>query len=223
MSQGSTQMTLTFTADTSQAKKELKDLQNTLLELTQIASKKQSGDFELTKEIREASTAAASLKAHLDSAMNVKTGKLDLGLLNKSLKDSGTTLQDYANKLKALGPDGTKAFTQLSTAILKADAPLRQTNKLLQDMSTTFINAAKWQISSSVLHGFMGSLQTAYYYAKDLNESLNDIRIVTGQSTDQMAAFAEQANSAAKALSTTTVDYAKASLIYYQQGTVICY
>jgi len=30
----------------------------------------------------------------------------------------------------------------------------------------------------------MGSMQSAYRYAQDLNESLNDIRIVTGQSVD---------------------------------------
>jgi hypothetical protein len=33
-----------------------------------------------------------------------------------------------------------------------------------------------------------------------------------------MAEFAEKANKAAKALSATTNQYAKASLIYYQQG-----
>jgi hypothetical protein len=52
-------------------------------------------------------------------------------------------------------------------------------------------NTARWQISSSILHGFMGTIQHAYGYAQDLNESLNNIRIVTGQSVDQMARFAE--------------------------------
>jgi hypothetical protein len=33
-----------------------------------------------------------------------------------------------------------------------------------------------------------------------------------------MARFAETANRAARALSTTTTEYTKASLIYYQQG-----
>jgi hypothetical protein len=33
-----------------------------------------------------------------------------------------------------------------------------------------------------------------------------------------MADFAAEANKAAKALSTTTTEYTKASLIYYQQG-----
>jgi hypothetical protein len=79
-------------------------------------------------------------------------------------------------------------------------------------------NTARWQLSSSVLHGFIGAVQSAFGYAKDLNKSLNDIRIVTGQNADQMARFADQANRAAKALSTTTNAYAKAALIYYQQG-----
>jgi hypothetical protein len=58
-------------------------------------------------------------------------------------------------------------------------------------MLTTLKNTARWQISSSILHGFMGAVQSAYYYAEDLNESLNNIRIVTGQNTDQMAKFAK--------------------------------
>jgi hypothetical protein len=61
-------------------------------------------------------------------------------------------------------------------------------------------------------------MQKAYGYAQDLNKSLTDIRIVTGYSTERMADFAVEANRAAKALSTTTNEYSKASLIYFQQG-----
>ena len=64
----------------------------------------------------------------------------------------------------------------------------------------------------------MGALSTAYGYSKDLNRSLTDIRIVSGQSAEEMKEFAEQANKAAKALNATTVDYTDAALIYYQQG-----
>lgn len=79
-------------------------------------------------------------------------------------------------------------------------------------------NTARWQLTSSALHGFMGAIQTAYGYSKDLNESLNNIRIVTQKNIEDMSKFADQANKAAKALSTTTTDYTDASLIYYQQG-----
>ena len=89
---------------------------------------------------------------------------------------------------------------------------------MLSQFYSTLKNTARWQISSSILHGFVGALQSAWGYAKDLDKSLNDIRIVTGYSSEKMAEFAEYANKAAKALSTTTTAYTNASLIYYQQG-----
>jgi len=58
-------------------------------------------------------------------------------------------------------------------------------------------NTMRWQLTSSALHGFVGALETAYGYTKDLNRSLTDIRIVSGKSADDMAVFAEQANKAA--------------------------
>ena len=64
----------------------------------------------------------------------------------------------------------------------------------------------------------MGSIQHAFHYAQDLNESLNRIQIVTQASDEHMARFAQHANEAAKRLSTTTTTYTDASLIYYQQG-----
>lgn len=79
-------------------------------------------------------------------------------------------------------------------------------------------NTMRWQLTSSMLQGFIGAVQTAYGYTQDLNESLTNIRIVTENSAEDMANFAKQANNAAKALSTTTVDYTDAALIYYQQG-----
>ena len=208
---------LAFNADTKQVKSQLQDLQNQLTKIMQISSQK-SGSMGITKELQEATQAAASLKAHLNQATNVDTGKLDLGLLNKSFKEAGVTLDQYRQKLQQAGPAGQQAFTSLANSILKAEIPLKQCNTLLNSFATTLKNTARWQISSSILHGFMGSIQTAFYYAKDLNESLNNIRIVTGYNTDQMAKFAQEANKAAQALSTTTTEYTNASLIYYQQG-----
>jgi hypothetical protein len=40
--------------------------------------------------------------------------------------------------------------------------------------------------------------------------------VVTGLGADEMTRFAEKANKAAKILATTTTDYTKAALIYYQ-------
>ena len=170
------------------------------------------------KEIDEASAAVQELKIALDQATNVNTGRLDLSKFSKSLSQSGYTLQDFATHLENLGPTGDKAFVALAQSVINAEVPLKRTNAILDNFKKTLANTAKWQISSNLMHGVQGSLQKAYYYAEDLNRSLNDIRIVTGQSNDQMAEFAEKANKAAQALSTTTTNYTNASLIYYQQG-----
>lgn len=210
-----------FTADTGQAKQQLRDLQSSLDTLmNQIATKNiKFFDVNATKkEIDEASAAVQELKIALDQATNVDTGRLDLSKFSKSLSQSGYTLQDFATHLENLGPTGDKAFVALAQSVINAEVPLKRTNALLDNFKKTLANTAKWQISSNLMHGVQGSLQKAYYYAEDLNRSLNDIRIVTGQNNDQMAEFAEKANKAAQALSTTTTNYTNASLIYYQQG-----
>ena len=206
---------LAFTADTSQARMQIQNLQT---QLTSLINQPVGLGQQLTADIQSATTAAAELKVHLQNATNVKTGSLDFGKLNQSLKASGVTLSQYAAKLQSLGPAGQQAFMSLARSVAQAEVPIRRSNALLTQMGTTLMNTARWQLSSSILHGFMGAIQKAYGYSKDLNESLNNIRIVTGYNIEQMSKFAAEANKAAKALSTTTTEYTNASLIYYQQG-----
>ena len=207
---------LAFTADTGQAKAQIEQLQNQLTSL--INSTGKAGGLTLTKDIQQATIAAAQLKAQIKSATDVDTGKLDLTKFTQSMTQSGMSLKKYQQQLSQLGPAGDKAFSALAASINNADAKLNSSNALLTRFATTLKNTARWQISSSILHGFIGSVQAAYGYAQDLNQSLNNIRIVTGASVDEMSAFAAQANQAARALSTTTTSYTDAALIYYQQG-----
>ena len=208
-------VSLAMTADSSQAKAELNKLQLQLENLMKSAIK--SSSLGLTKDIREGVEAAAKLKVMFQQATD-ESGKLNLDKFNIALKSSGQSLSKYADKLIAMGPEGSKAFSQIARSIMNAEIPLKRTNAMLSEFATTLKNTVRWQISSSVLHGFMGSLQSAYGYAQNLDESLNNIRIVTNKSTDEMAKFAIEANKSAQALSTTTTRYAEAALIFYQQG-----
>ena len=207
---------LSFTADASKARQQLQDLQQSLDKLISSTHGKTT-ELGLTKELAQATSEASKLKIMLESAMT-STGTLDLGKFSQGLKKSGLELKDYANTLQALGPEGAKTFAKLAQSITTANVPLKQTNRLLDEFATTMKNTVRWQFSSSMLHGFMGAMSGALGYAKDLDKSLNNIRIVTGYNIDQMAQFATEANKAAKALSSTTTNYTNASLIYYQQG-----
>lgn len=204
---------LDFTANTTQAKQQIQELQQLL---TKVAY---STDLGIDpSQMKAASTAAKELAIHLNEAYNQKTGNYDLSKLNASLAKSKTNVTELSTSLLQAGTTGQQAFIKLAQSIAAADQPMITLNARLQDFLTTVKNTVKWQISSSMIHGVMGALQGAYHYAQNLNSSLNDIRIVTGHNIDYMDKFADRANKAAKALSTSTLNYTDASLIYYQQG-----
>ena len=209
-------VSLSVTADTSQAKAQLQQLQQSLQQLTANSANLQIG-IDPTK-LQQATKAATELQAHLQQAINPQNGLLNFSKFNDSILRSGQTIQSYGESLLAAGTQGQKAFSNLASTIARSEVPAKKLSGLFGEFGTVLKNTIRWQASSSLIHGFMGQISTAYNYAKDLNASLNDIRIVTGASTEKMTAFAEKANLAAKSLSTTTNQYTKASLIYYQQG-----
>lgn len=204
---------LGFSVNNSSAKKQIDDLLNQLQKIQTTPSKV----FD-DKDLKDASKAAQELQQHIRNAVNTNTGKLDLTKFATSLSKSNTNLEYFRKQLTKAGTDGKNSFASLTNAIAQADAPMLKLNGRLGEFMTTLKNSARWQLSSNILHGLEGALGSAIGYAKDLDESLNNIRIVTGKSTDDMASFAKEANEAAKALSTTTTNYTDASLIYYQQG-----
>lgn len=207
---------LGFTANTSQARQEIQKLQTLLSEVANMPAA--VGGNQLTTQIKQASLAAMELKTHLANATNVQTGTLDFSKLNSSIQASGTSLSQYASKLLSIGPSGRQAFMQLANSVAQAEVPIRRSNAMLTSMMTTLKNTAKWQLASSAIHGFVGAISSAYNYAQDLDESLNNIRIVTEKSAAEMRKFAQTANEAARALNASTTEYTNASLIFYQQG-----
>lgn len=209
-------VSLAFTADTSQVRGQIQNLQN---QLSQLANNSffNSQSLGITKDVQQATTLVMQLQSQLKQA-TTSAGTLDLSKFNDSLRKSQTSIADYKKALVSLGPEGSQAFASLATSITSAEIPLKRSNALLQEFATSLANTARWQLSSSALHGFLTTIQTAYSYAQSLDRSLTDIQIVTGNSSSYMGEFAEKANSAAQALSTTTKNYADASLIFFQQG-----
>lgn len=205
--------TISFNADTEKVKKQLQSLQNQINSLTMQDSKQlfQTPDF--SNAINDISKLNVVLKNSID-----ESGKLNLSNFSKQLNTAGLNAEKLRNSMVDMGPAGQKAFYALTDAVLSAEVPLKRTNTLLSKFSQTLVNTAKWQISSNIMHGLQSGLQQAYGYAQNLNKSLNEIRIVTGYSTDQMADFAKNANNAAKSLRASTLAYTDAALIYYQQG-----
>lgn len=204
---------LKVSADTSTAQQALHKLSQSLSAIQNSSSNAFSN-----LGLENAKMAAKDLQMHLQNAVNVDTGKLDLNKFSSSLVKSNQNLTILSQKLLQGGTNGQQAFSALARSIALADTRAINLGTRLNGLLTTLKNTVRWQISSSILHGFMSAVSGAYTYAQKLNESLTDIQIVTESSSEKMAKFAKEANKAAQALSTTTNTYAKAALIYYQQG-----
>lgn len=188
------------------------------LRAIQSQADKASFSGKMTKELKEASDAAEKLQGLLSSAWNSKLGQLDLTKVNNGIKETYGSVGKLKSVLESSGSTGAAAYNKIASSVLSTNLQLKSTNKLLDNMATTMANTVKWGVTSSIFNNITGSIQKAYYFTKDLNSSLNDIRIVTDKSADSMEKFAKQANSAAKQLRASTTDYTDASLIFYQQG-----
>lgn len=172
----------------------------------------------LDENLKKAASTAKELEGILNRSWNDKLNQLNLDKFNQSIKSSYGSVDELRSRLASAGTAGQMAFNNMATQILNTNVQLRQSNKLLDDLATSMSNTVKWGITSSIFNNITSSIQQAYYYSKDLDRSLNNIRIVTGDSADQMDRFARTANTAAKDLGRSTLDYTKAALSFYQQG-----
>ena len=195
-------------ASLNKLKKSLQDLQKIKL-----------GDFKGSKEeLQRIQKEALQVEKALNRAFNPTLKTTNVSAFKTELEKSGITIKQLSTDMASLGPAGVKAFGLMSTEILTTNLQLKETNNLVDAMGRTMINTVKWGIASSIMNTFTQSVQGAFQYVQSLEKSLTNIRIVTGDSTEKMSQFAEQANRSAQALGRSTLDYTKASLTFYQQG-----
>ena len=200
----------------------LQSLKNQLNEISKLSSTQiQSMNPKLNMNeaisaMQKVRIAIEEIKPALDKSFDTTTGVVNLQKLQSSLQKLNLT--EIQNRFNAIGPQGQQAFLKISKAALTTNVALKETSSFLDKMGTTFINTIKWGVASSVMNNFTGAVQQAYGYVQHLDTSLNDIRIVTEKSADEMDNFAVKANKAAKSLGQSTTAYTEAALIYYQQG-----
>lgn len=169
-----------------------------------------------TQQLRTIQDSARAVERAMTAAYNPKLNITNLTKLNAELKS--LDISKIYNDFSRLGAEGQKAFTSFAASALATNTTLKKTPTLVDKVGDTLKKTLTWNLSSSVINQLTGKFQEAYGYVQHLDSSLNDIRIVTGKSADEMDKFAEKANKAAKALGKSTTDYTNASLIYYQQG-----
>ena len=194
----------------NELKKQLTDIR------VEAANAKLTG--KLTEDLEKASIAAGKLEDALDISWNSKLNQLNLSKFQETIKKAGTTVDGLMTSLSKGPASANLAFENLTRNIATTNLQLKTSSKLLDSFATTLKNTVRYGISSSIFNNLSNSIQKAYDYTKDLDTSLNDIRIVSDKTADDMERFAINANKAAKTLGKSTLDYTRASTIYYQQG-----
>ena len=179
---------------------------------------KDSPEFGIDKELQKAYKSAEALKKALSKSFDKNFEKLGVKEFNNELSKSGQSLNSVEKNLTAVGVKGAKAFNEIEYEINKVGLSVKQSNKFLNEMFDTFGKTVKWGLASSAMNQMTGAVQRAVGFTKSLDESLNNIQVVSGKNTAEMKSFAKEANEAAKALGKTTTEYTDASLIFFQQG-----
>ena len=207
---------LEFRANTDAAKKQIQSLQQTLNQA--INSSMTGKSLGVTPQLEKARLSAMQLKTALESATNVDTGRLNLHKFTNNLRRAGLDVQQLGVQLKRLGPDGMKAFSQMTSAMASAETKIFSIQGGMRRLVNTFANTVRYQASALAIQTVTSSITQAISYTKELDKALTNIQMVTDKSSEEMSRFAVQANKAARALSTSTNEYVKASHIYFQQG-----
>lgn len=180
-------------------------IQNQLQKIMQTPTSGMEKGFEKVQQT------ASEVYQILRQCYNQDLGTVNVEKFNAKLKQSGIGLKE----LQSLGPN---TFNRMGMAMASANVQLNRSNTFINNIVKTFADSAKWSIAYGLINKVSQSVTDAISYVKDLDTSLNDIRIVTGKSEENMRSFAKEANKAAITLGSSTKAYADASLIYYQQG-----
>ena len=162
----------------TQAKSEIEKIKKSLQEDTKLSI---SGDSieKLKREIEAFDTA-------LDRAFDKDLNKLNVNKLNSELKKANISMSDFSRSLAQAGISGSDTFIGLQREILKTGTEVKKTKGLVQDMADTLVKTAKWNVASSAINTFSGSIQRAVGYIEGMDDSLNNIRVVTGKSAKEM-------------------------------------
>lgn len=200
----------------NQLKNSLQELQK--MKISDVMKINDSDAASATSALNKIKEQAGKVEDALKQAFNTKLNTVNIETFNQSLQQSGTSIEQIYQAFRAAGTTGENAFRSLSSQVLSTNIQLKETYTTLDKMATTLANTVKWNAASSAVNGLTRSVEQAWGYVKSLDTSLNDIRVVTGKSADEMANFAVQANNAAKELGATTTDYTNAALIFAQQG-----
>lgn len=198
--------------------KGIEQLKGKLNEITNILEQYKTKTKDFNSGMSNVLETTKNVTKAIEDSFNKDLGTVNLNKFNQSLKQTGTSLNQVQKTLTSCGSTGVSAWSDLNSKLLSSNVTLKETSDTMSKMDSIFKTAFTWNASTTIFNGIKNEARDCYDFILKLDESLNDIRIVTGKGAEEMANFAVQANEVAKSLGATTLDYSNATLIYAQQG-----
>lgn len=202
------------TLDASGIAKLQAEIRNVETELQRMANQNLISD----RSLSDASGKLKQLRTLISSAFNSNLGMLDITKFTNGLKSANLSLVDMQKAFSAAGSVGDAAFLSTLGRLGKLDTGIKSVSKTTEKLFNTIGNTVRWGVVASGFQTILNSAHQTVQYVRDLDTSLTNIMMVTQQSKEQMNEFAQSANDAAKALSSTTVNMTDAALVFAQQG-----
>lgn len=151
----------------------------------------------------------------LSKSFNTNLNLIDLSTFKKQLGDMSLgSLQ----KTMSQTSEGTKAFNSMLGTIGQIDTGFKNISSLSDKIVNTFGNTVRWGVTASIFQTIQNSLYRSVDYVKELDTSLNNIQIVTGETSSNLTEWAKSANEAAAQLGASTVAFTDAAQLYAQNG-----
>ena len=202
------------TLDASGIAKLQAEIRNVETELQRMANQNLISD----RSLSDASGKLKQLRTLISSAFNSNLGMLDITKFTNGLKSANLSLVDMQKAFSTAGSVGDAAFLNTLGRLGKLDTGIKSVSRTTEKLFNTIGNTVRWGVIASGFQTILNSAHQTVQYVRDLDTSLTNIMMVTQQSKEQMNEFAQSANDAAKALSSTTVNMTDAALVFAQQG-----
>lgn len=191
-------------------------LQGQLASISTQLNQMQSKELISPKEVYAAQRDIKQLGDALSSSLNPQTGLLDLSQFQKQL--SGLSLSQLEQSMSKVGSTGQIAFGNMIGQIGRIDTSFKSISSFADKIFNTMGNTVRWGVTASIFQTIQNSLYRAVDYVQELDTSLNNIRIVTSASNEDMRDFALYANQAAQSIGASTTSFTDAAQLYAQNG-----
>ena len=159
----------------------------------------------------------------LDRSFNRQTNMFNVKELTEGLNNAGfdkfvAQIASAQTGVQGLNVRAVQFCNNLAANVGKINTNYTTLGNTVDKVMNTFGNTVRWGITASVFQTIQNSIYRSVEYLKELDTSLNNIRIVTGYSAEDMKSYADYANQAAQSLGVSTTAFTDAAQLYAQNG-----